>query len=250
MLRGMLVLLCAELMMAFPGAAEETAPPTALPAWPTPAVELHVAPGGDDGAAGTADAPLATLEAARDRLRALRTEGRLDEGGARVLVHGGRYAVTQTFTLTEQDTGTADAPVRYEAAPGETPVFSGGVRLEGFQPVTDEAVLARLPEAARGQVLQVDVKRFGVTDLAPPRLGGFSSGLGFKTHPVKELFFNGEAMPMSRWPNEGFARIAATVVDDGHTIHGRKGSKVGQLVYEGDRPARWVDEAAPLLYGY
>ena len=43
-----------------------------LAALPSPALELHVAPSGNDSHAGTADAPLATLAAARDRLRQAR----------------------------------------------------------------------------------------------------------------------------------------------------------------------------------
>ena len=221
-----------------------------LPESPEPAVVLYVAPDGSDAAPGTQEQPFATLERARDALRQLKQEGTLAQGGATVLVRGGHYRVTQPFTLTAEDSGTASAPVRYRAAKGETPVFSGGIRLSGFEPVTDAAILARLPEEGRGKVVQVDLAKYGVSGLKPLRLGGCNSGLGFKTHPVMELFFDGKAMPMSRWPNEGFVRVADVAVKDGHKIHGREGSKTGRIVYEGDRPARWKDEEAPLLYGY
>ncbi len=223
---------------------------TQLPDWPEPAVVLHVAPDGADDAAGTAEQPFATLEGARDALRTLKSEGRLAEGGARVVIHGGRYRVTQTFTLTAEDSGEASAPLRYEAAENETPVFTGGIRVEGFGPVTDEAALARLPEGARGKVMQIDLAQFGIGELKPLRLGGFNSGLGFKTHPVMELFFDGKPMTLARWPNEGFVNVADVSVKDGHKIHGREGSKTGRLIYEGDRPSRWKDEPAAMLYGY
>ena len=223
---------------------------TQLPDWPEPAVVLHVAPGGDGDAPGTADEPFATLGQARDALRALKQEGELTEGGGEVIVHGGRYEVSQTFTLTAEDSGEASAPIRYRAAQGETPIFRGGIRVEGFDPVTDGAVLDRLPEEARDKVLQVDLAPYGIGELEPLRLGGFNSGLGFRTHPVMELFFNGEAMTLARWPNEGFARIADVAVKDGHRIHGLEGSRTGRLIYEGDRPERWKDEPAVLLYGY
>lgn len=221
-----------------------------LPAWPEPAVVVHVTPDGSDEAAGTAGAPFATLERARDALRALKKEGRLTPGGASVVVHGGRYQVRQTFALTAEDSGEASAPIRYEAAENETPVFSGGIRIEGFEPVADESVLARLPEEARGKLVQVDLARYGIGELKPLRLGGYNSGLGFTTHPVMELFFNGEPMTLARWPNEGFVQVVDVPVKDGHTIHGLEGSKTGRLIYEGERPARWKDEPAVLLYGY
>lgn len=226
------------------------AAPTPLPEWPEPAVTLYVAPDGSDDGAGTAEQPFATLEKARDRLRQLRQEGKLDAGGGMVIVRGGDYRVMQPFALSAEDSGSEAAPVRYRVADGETAVFSGGVRLGGFAPVADEAIRARLPETARDKVLQVSLDAYGITDLKPLRLGGFNSGLGFVTHPVMELFFGGKAMPMSRWPNEGFVRVADVSVKDGHKIHGREGSKTGRLVYEGDRPARWKDEPAPMLYGY
>ena len=54
------------------------------------ALELHVSPKGSDDNAGTRDAPLATLEGARDAIRALRLRGPLAEP-IRVVVADGRY---------------------------------------------------------------------------------------------------------------------------------------------------------------
>lgn len=229
--------------------------PTVTPVTPTPmfrapAVVFHVTPDGSAEASGTEDAPFATLEQARDALRAYRKENGFADGGAEVVVHGGEYRVSQPFTLTAEDSGAAGAPIRYRAAKGESPVFTGGIRLDGFEPVRDAAVLDRLPEDARDKVMQVDLARFGVTDLKPLRLGGFAGGLGFKTHPVMELFLDGKPMTLSRWPNEGFVRIVDVSVKDGYTLHGLEGSKTGQFTYEGDRPARWADESDILLYGY
>jgi hypothetical protein len=236
---------------AEPGADQPPlAEPAQLPEWPEPAVVLYVAPDGSDDATGSREQPLATLEAARDALRALKGEGKLSPGGAVVYVRGGRYQVKQTFTLSAEDSGEASAPIRYSAAEGEPPVFTGGVRLDGFAPVSDEAILARLPEEARDKVVQVALEKYGITGLKPLQLGGFAGGLGFRTHPVMELFFDGKAMPMSRWPNEGFVDVADVVVKDGHAMHGREGSKTGHITYEGDRPARWVEESGLMLYGY
>ncbi|MGI6458527.1 MAG: right-handed parallel beta-helix repeat-containing protein [Candidatus Hydrogenedentales bacterium] len=223
---------------------------TKLPAWPEPAVLLHVAPEGSNEASGTAEAPFATLEQARDTLRALKKEGRLPQGGAVVAIHGGSYRVSQTFVLSAEDSGEASAPIRYEAVDGETPVFRGGIRIDSFEPVTDEAVLSRWPEEVRGKVLQTRLAHYGIAEQKPLRLGGFNSGLGFETHPTVELFFNGEPMTLARWPNEGFVQVAGVAVEDGHSIHGLKGSKVGRLFYEGERPARWKDEPEVTLYGY
>lgn len=229
---------------------DPSASKTPLPEWPEPSVVLYVAPDGDDAGPGSSVQPFGTLEGARDALRRIRSEGGVAQGGAAVIVRGGHYRVVQTFTLEEEDSGTPSGPIRYCAAEGETPVFRGGIRLEGFAPVTEPSVAVRLPEEARDRVVQLDLARYGLTDLKPLRLGAFASGGGFRTYPVMELFFDGEAMPMSRWPNEGFARVADVAVKDGHTIHYRKGSKAGRLIYDGDRPERWKQEANVWLYGY
>ena len=222
---------------------------TLPPERPSPAVTLHVAPGGADSAPGTAERPFATLQRARDELRRLKAAGKL-VGGAAVLIHGGEYQVQSTFPLEAQDSGTEAAPIVYRAADGHQPVFRGGIRLSGFQLASDPSVLNRLPQEARGKVVALDVKKFGLKDLKPLLLGGFASGSGFKTYPVIELFFDGRAMPLARWPNEGFVRVADVAMPDDHRIHGRKGSKTGRLVYEGERPQRWKDERDAMLYGY
>ena len=208
------------------------------------AATFYVAPDGRDAWSGQratpngrkTDGPFATLERARDEVRRLKKRD-----GVTVFVRGGRYQITQTFALKAEDSGTTQAPVVYRACKGEQPVFSGGVRLTGFQPVREAAILARLPAEARGQVVQVDLKAQGVTHVIPLRLGGFAGGLGFSTHPTMELFFNGQALPLARWPNTGFVHVADVAADAG---------KTGPIRYDGDRPQRWKDDQDILLYGY
>ena len=177
-------------------ASEPVAARAALPA-PKPALTLHVAPNGSDSSAGTRQQPFATLERARDAIRAL---GRnpYDSGGVLVLVHGGEYAVRNTFTLSSGDSGGAASPLRFQAVPGEKPVFGGGVRLRGWRRLSDPKAFPLLPPEARPKVWVLELKSCGVTNLLPLKLGGFASGNGFKTHPAHELFFNGKAMQLAR----------------------------------------------------
>ncbi len=214
------------------------------------AVTLHVSPAGSDSNAGTAEKPFATLEAARNALRSLRKAASYTQGAALVLVHGSIYPVRHTFDLTVLDSGTEVAPTIYRAAPGETPRFSGGLRVEGFGPVRDADALRRLPADVASQVVEVDLRDRGVTNLLPLLLGGFASGNGFKTHPANELFFNGQAMQMARGPNAGFLHIADVVVKDGTKGYDREGSKVGRFFYTNSLPSRWASEPDLLLYGY
>ena len=221
-----------------------------LPQRPAPGTELHLSPRGSDANPGTQAQPFATLERARDEIRRLKQRGSLPAGGVAVVLHGGRYPVVRTFALAAEDSGSAQAPIVYCAADRETPVFSGGARVTRFEPVRDAAILQRLPEESRGRVFQADLKAHGITSVPAVRVGGFASGAGFRSHAALELFFNGEAMPLSRWPNEGFVKIAEVRGTTAQIGHGPAGVKEGVFSYDGDRPARWNEDLDILLYGY
>ncbi len=212
----------------------------ALPQPSVPRIEFFVAPDGKDQNPGSRQQPFASLERARDALRSLKRDGTLPPGGAAVVVRGGVYRRHETFRLTPEDSGTASSPIVYRAAPGETPVFTGGVTIRGFRPVDDASILARLPEKSRGKVLQVDLQSQGVTDLGELRPRGFGRG----ESPMLELFFDGRPMPVARWPNDGFARVGK-VIEAG----GKPGTAAG-FEDEGDRPSRWTQARQAWLFGY
>ncbi|MBN2307479.1 MAG: right-handed parallel beta-helix repeat-containing protein, partial [Candidatus Hydrogenedentes bacterium] len=140
--------------------------------------------------------------------------------------------------LTQADSGTPEARITYAAFPGESVRLLGGQVVPSFTAVSEPAVLERLAEPARGQVLQADLKALGITDFGSPAGGGM------------ELFFQDKPMHVSRWPNEGFVRITDVVEKDGHQIHGHPGSKVGKFYYDGDRPTQWAAENEPWVHGY
>ncbi len=238
-----------DVLRAASGAAGPRLAPE--PAFPRPGLVLHVAPRGDDTHPGTSEKPLATLEGARDAIRTLRREGGLPRGGVAIEIAPGRHTVSATFELTARDSGAPGAPIVYRAAdPARPPEFDGGVRLTGFGPVADAAVRDRLPSESRDRIVEADLRTLGVTNLPPLVLGGYAAGRGFKTEPTPELFFNGEAMPLSRWPNRGFESLAAVHGATEREAHGIQGCAEGVLSYTGDRPARWLGENHGLLYGY
>ena len=165
---------------------------------PPDGTTLYVAGDGNDQNSGTSDRPLATLGAARDRLRSEQPDRR---GPKTVVVRGGTYYLPETLVFTAEDSGTADAPIVYRAADGETPIISGGVKLDlDWQPHEGGIWMARTPAGL-------------VSD---------------------QLFFNGQRQPMARYPNfdpdvrpyNGFAadafspqRAARWSAPDGGYIH-------------------------------
>ncbi len=227
-------------------ARDPAASRTKLRELPEPGATFFVAPDGDDSAAGTEAAPFATLARARDAIRELRAEGELPVGGVTTFVRGGLYRAEEAFALSEEDSGTEAAPIVYRAYPGETPRFHGGVELIGFEPVTDEAVLARLPEAARDHVLQVDLAAAGIDDVGSLGLRGFGLS-GANAHPWVDLYVDGRPMELARWPNEGFVETGPVHRGGFRTD---EAGQPGEFEYPTDRPERWSQADDAWMFGY
>ena len=211
--------------------------------------DFHVAPGGSDTDPGTARKPFATLERARDAVRSLTAGGKIPRGGLTVWMHGGDHVRTRPLELTGLDSGQAGAPVVWQAVKGESVRWLGGRRLETFRPVTDPGVLERLEPAARTNVLQVNLVAAGIDSVAGLKSRGFSRPL---VDAHSELFVDGHPMPLARWPNEGWERIAGfpegTGQGDDHG--GRLGALPDGFFYAGDRPKRWRDVSDVWVHGY
>lgn len=183
---------------------------------------LYVSPKGRDDAAGTRQAPLATLAGARDRARRAKADG----GAITVLFAAGTYAFDAPVAFTQEESGKPAAPVIYRAAPGAEVRFTGGRPVTGWSPVTAAAVLKRLPEEARGKVRVADLRAQGITEYGKLAVRGFSMG-----SPVAEaeIFFNDEPMTLARWPNDGFRGAKRRIT-------------LQRVEVDTDRLQRWVGE--------
>lgn len=217
-----------------------------LAAFPALAAEFHVAAGGDDTHAGTASAPFASLERARDAVRALKEGEAFPEGGVTVWLHRGVYPRLAAFVLEERDGGASNARVVYRAVPGDDVRLIGGREIASgaFQPVRDEAVLARVDEAARGQVLVADLRALGISEY-----GNLPDAYG-DPPAIPELFFDGQRMTLARWPNDGWAHIAEVIESGPAPWRNHASDQPGTFKYESDRPRRWQSAPGVWLYGY
>ncbi len=216
------------------------------------AMTLYVAPEGNDTWTGRErtlrgpDGPFRTLERARDEIRALKAGPGLPDGGVVVELQAGTYELSTPLELTAEDSGAAGSPITYRSRPREEVRLVGGRVVSGWEPVTDPAVLKRLDPAARGQVMQADLRAMGLTDI-PPMLPGQTWGA---SDPGLEVFFADQPMTLARWPNEGFVTIPAVYGEEPQDIRGTKGFMDGILGYTDDRPARWIGEPDIMLHGY
>jgi hypothetical protein len=125
---------------------------------PVSAATLFVAPEGRDTWSGSearpnaaqSDGPLASLEGARNRVRQLQQSGPLSEP-VLVVIAEGTYPLLETVVFTPEDSGTATAPIIYQAAPEARPLFDGGRVLEGFRPLGGGVWALTLPEVREGR---------------------------------------------------------------------------------------------------
>lgn len=118
--------------------------------------DFYVSVSGSDSWSGTLDAPnaqksdgpFATLECARDAVRELKKQKTAD---VVVLIREGTYQLSNTVVFGLEDSGLGESTITYAAYPGETPVFSSGQEIQGWEKVTGD--LPGLPESAQGKVL-------------------------------------------------------------------------------------------------
>ena len=146
-----------------------------------PALELHVAPDGNDAWSGRAaqpnaarsDGPLASLDGARRAIRQLPHP--LTEP-VQVTFAAGRYRLREEVRFTAEDSGSAAAPITYRAAPGAEVVFDGGQPVPGVTQATSsgrERWTGQLP-AGTGPVQQLWVE-----GRRAPRGRAFNAGYRF-----------------------------------------------------------------------
>lgn len=196
--------------------------------------DIYVSPTGNDAADGSFGAPLASLDGARLRARALRDSGHV--GTIVIEFMAGTYRFARPVQFEAADSGRADACVIYRAMHGAEVILSGGVPVRDFQPLTDAALLARLPEEARGKVLVADLRAQGIADYGKLGVRGQTKG---KPLAEAELFYDAKPMTLARWPKEGFRKALAK--DDGNN----------RVVLDAEgRVARWRDEKEPWILAY
>jgi len=130
--------------------------------------DLYVATDGDDKNPGTLDRPLATLAAARDRLRPMLAGMDRD---LTVMIRGGTYYLSEPFRLTPEDSGRNERSVTYRNYPGETPELVGGRVITGWRKAEGDIWQAKVEDGWTFNQLFADGKR--QTNARHPNTGYF-----------------------------------------------------------------------------
>lgn len=117
--------------------------------------QIWVAVNGADNDPGTEAKPKASLQAALRQARELR---RLHDpsirDGIHIIVKGGIYQLQEPVFIRPEDAGTVASPLYIESAPGEQPVLSGGIVINGWKKAGGN--IPGLPANAKGKVWVTD----------------------------------------------------------------------------------------------
>lgn len=179
----------------------------------------YISKSGSDVHPGTMKAPLASFEAAQQRVRTIRKS--FPDVSVEVVVRGGVYFLEQTIEFTAEDSGTPTAPVVWKAADGEKVILSVGRRIKGLWRKDKNGIwFADVPEA-KGWKQEVSVPEHYHQKQGPP-------------WNFRELYVNGKRATRARYPNESatnpFMYAVASAVDKVH-------------LPAGSVKASWADEA-------
>lgn len=150
------------------------------------AVDIRVAPNGDDNNNGTAAEPMATLSMAIRKARELRRlEDESIQGGINIILEEGTYYFYEPLQLRPEDSGTADSPTTIMAEDGVKAVLSGGVTVGGWEKYS--GTIKGLPNEAKGKIWvadspyvggrQLEFRQMWVDDVKADRASNLTDGI-------------------------------------------------------------------------
>lgn len=159
---------------------------------------FYVSRSGSDSNIGTREKPFATLTKAKQAARKLRKSKDFKQA-VTIFLRGGNYKLSETFSLSAEDSGTKNAPFTIAAYPGEKVVISSALHLDAgdWKPISSSIRKRLHPKVTAADLYELDVTPLG---LAQARQ--FSAANSFmEGWPTIDLFAGDQRQPISQWPN-------------------------------------------------
>lgn len=163
----------------------------------------------------------------------------------------GSCELSSTLVFGPEDSGSSNGRITYRAYDGEPALVSGGLPVaeSALQPVTDPAILAQLPLAARTSVLQLRLSDVGAPDagelLCRAFLGGDACILpALLREAGLELFWAGDQtaggapLALARFPNRNFNTT------NWSNVTALSGDWLGVDTFTASRLASWLPQLA------
>lgn len=180
-------------------------------------LQVYVSPQGSDAAKGTREAPFASIQRARDEVRAVKESKGLPDG-ATVHLGKGCYFLEKSLCFKADDSGTEGAPIVYLSSPTEPAVLMGGIRIPtaSLQPISDPVNKARILDPVAGEkIREVDLRALGVTGVGQLSRRGYHRANELQGPPPMEVFVDGVPLTLARWPNTGQTVRMGEILDPG-----------------------------------
>ncbi len=147
---------------------------------------IYLSPAGNDTNPGTIEYPLASLTAARDKARTIRTQN--PQEPVEIIALNGEYLMLTPLELDSRDTGSDISPLIFRSEEGARAIFRAGVGIEGFEKVNDKLWRAFIPQVA------------------------------YYDSYFEQLYVNGRRATRAKSPNEGFwyvRKVEETIAEKG-----------------------------------
>lgn len=226
-------------------------------------VSLSTGENGD----GSRENPFKTLNEAKNAIRNMKESNNYPDGGVTVMIREGNYYLSESFTLTAEDSGEDDAPVTWCAYPGEDVKFIGGaeLKLSDFTVLDDSFIMSKMDSSTHGKIYKVELNERGVQEYDKLNVTGHAShytllyGITEGNLPVPELYYNGEVMPLAQYPDSGEYMQIGDVVDSGDNMTAwyestapdkPKAPNPGTFKVDDERISRWKDADQAWVFGY
>ncbi len=148
---------------------------------------IYLSPSGSDKNPGTIEKPLASLIGARNKAREYRTNLTVNQS-IEIIALGGEYFMQQPLFLTKDDSGTEETPLLIKGEEGKKVIFRGGVRVDGWEKVSEKLWRAFVPQVS------------------------------YYNSYFEQLYVNGRRAVRARTPNTGFLfirQVTETVLEKG-----------------------------------
>lgn len=118
--------------------------------------KFYVSPYGDDNNPGTISKPFATIEKAKD-VAWMELDG---SGDITMYFRSGTYFINRTVVFRAKDSGSENQIVTYRNFPGETPIFTSGVKIKGWKLIQmSDPGYRDIPPLARSHIYICDISR-------------------------------------------------------------------------------------------
>lgn len=156
----------------------------------------YVSPDAKESGDGSRETPFKSLEAARDAIRTLKAGDGLPLGGIQISLLPGDYHRDTSFSLDQQDSGTAEAPIVYHGLDRTAVTVSSGIELDvkKLKRVKDSQTWARLKEESRNNVFSISIPEIAWKNFP----GNGEYGM---------IAMDGHMLTLAQWPNRGYNHI-------------------------------------------